>query len=101
MHTLKIGYGCFLQVGSSSSYAGHHCSWCDSPEGVKYKLFAAANQDRPRWGDFPEKLDLNYIRGLKEKGNVYFILHKMQSIELNDNSIFLQGSGLTGYKSLY
>ena len=29
---------------------------------------AAQKDDKPRWGDYPEKLDLAYITGLIEKG---------------------------------
>jgi len=29
---------------------------------------AAQKDDKPRWGDYPEKLDLTYIAGLIDKG---------------------------------
>jgi hypothetical protein len=28
----------FLQIGSASQPAGHHCSWCTTPEGISVKL---------------------------------------------------------------
>ena len=35
-----------------------------SPEGIKTKLQSAQRHDQPRWGDFPDKLDLQYLAGL-------------------------------------
>ena len=40
------------------NYAGHHCSWCYSPEGIRTKLISAQRADQPRWGDDPEKLQV-------------------------------------------
>ena len=57
-----------LQIGYSHNYAGHHCSWCFKPEGIREKLLAAQKSDTPRWGDYPEKLDLNYINSLIKEG---------------------------------
>lgn len=55
-------------AGTKEHYAGFHCSWCYNPEGIRTKLLSAHVDDKPRWGDFPEKLDLNYIHGLIRKG---------------------------------
>ncbi|KAJ7992130.1 hypothetical protein DPEC_G00275350 [Dallia pectoralis] len=55
-------------IGSPIHYAGWHCSWCFAPEGIYYKLVAAQNGDFPRWGSFPEKRDLTYIKNLIRTG---------------------------------
>ena len=55
-------------IGRTGSYAGFHCSWCYRPEGIQLKLTSAQKDDKPRWGDFPEKLDLGYIAGLIQNG---------------------------------
>uniref|UniRef100_A0A3P8YZ44 Beta-1,4-mannosyl-glycoprotein 4-beta-N-acetylglucosaminyltransferase b n=1 Tax=Esox lucius TaxID=8010 RepID=A0A3P8YZ44_ESOLU len=55
-------------VGSPFHFAGWHCSWCFSPEGIHFKLISAQNGDFPRWGDYEDKRDLNYIRDLIRTG---------------------------------
>uniref|UniRef100_A0A8C7C6K7 Beta-1,4-mannosyl-glycoprotein 4-beta-N-acetylglucosaminyltransferase n=1 Tax=Oncorhynchus kisutch TaxID=8019 RepID=A0A8C7C6K7_ONCKI len=40
--------------------------WCS--EGISQKLISAQNGDFPRWGDYVEKRDLNYIKGLIRTG---------------------------------
>ncbi|XP_059188699.1 beta-1,4-mannosyl-glycoprotein 4-beta-N-acetylglucosaminyltransferase isoform X1 [Centropristis striata] len=55
-------------VGSPFHFAGWHCSWCFSPEGIYFKLVSAQNGDFPRWGDYEDKRDLNYIRDLIRTG---------------------------------
>ncbi|XP_061576553.1 beta-1,4-mannosyl-glycoprotein 4-beta-N-acetylglucosaminyltransferase isoform X2 [Cololabis saira] len=55
-------------VGSPFHFAGWHCSWCFSPEGIYFKLVSAQNGDFPRWGDYEDKRDLNYIRNLIRTG---------------------------------
>ena len=55
-------------AGTLEHYAGFHCSWCYSPEGIRTKLLSAHADDKPRWGDFPEKLDLGYIASLIRDG---------------------------------
>ncbi|TSX99882.1 Beta-1,4-mannosyl-glycoprotein 4-beta-N-acetylglucosaminyltransferase [Bagarius yarrelli] len=55
-------------IGSPVHYAGWHCSWCFTPEGIYYKLISAQNGDFPRWGDFEEKRKLSYIRELIRTG---------------------------------
>lgn len=54
--------------GNREHYAGFHCSWCYSPQGIRTKLLSAHADDKPRWGDFQEKLDLDYIRRLIRDG---------------------------------
>ncbi|KAM7419744.1 hypothetical protein PAMA_016707 [Pampus argenteus] len=55
-------------VGSPFHFAGWHCSWCFTPEGINFKLVSAQNGDFPRWGDYEDKRDLNYIRDLIRTG---------------------------------
>lgn len=55
-------------VGSPFHYAGWHCSWCFKPEGIYFKLVSAQNGDFPRWGDYEDKRDLDYIRNLIKTG---------------------------------
>lgn len=55
-------------VGSPFHFAGWHCSWCFTPAGIYFKLVSAQNGDFPRWGDYEDKRDLNYIRDLIRTG---------------------------------
>ncbi|KAM4652845.1 beta-1,4-mannosyl-glycoprotein 4-beta-N-acetylglucosaminyltransferase [Discoglossus pictus] len=55
-------------LGSPLHFAGWHCSWCFPPEGIHFKLISAQNGDFPRWGDYEDKRDLNYIRWLIKTG---------------------------------
>ncbi|XP_075939142.1 beta-1,4-mannosyl-glycoprotein 4-beta-N-acetylglucosaminyltransferase isoform X1 [Anarhichas minor] len=55
-------------VGSPFHFAGWHCSWCFTPTGIYFKLVSAQNGDFPRWGDYEDKRDLNYIRDLIRTG---------------------------------
>ncbi|XP_066518988.1 beta-1,4-mannosyl-glycoprotein 4-beta-N-acetylglucosaminyltransferase isoform X2 [Hoplias malabaricus] len=55
-------------LGSPFHFAGWHCSWCFTPEGIHLKLVSAQNGDFPRWGDYEDKRDLNYIRELIRTG---------------------------------
>ncbi|XP_073405578.1 beta-1,4-mannosyl-glycoprotein 4-beta-N-acetylglucosaminyltransferase isoform X2 [Dendrobates tinctorius] len=55
-------------IGSPLHFAGWHCSWCFPPEGIHFKLISAQNGDFPRWGDYEDKRDLNYIRWLIKTG---------------------------------
>ncbi|KAB5517628.1 hypothetical protein PHYPO_G00169360 [Pangasianodon hypophthalmus] len=55
-------------IGSPVHYAGWHCSWCFTPDGIYYKLISAQNGDFPRWGDYEEKRKLGYIRELIRTG---------------------------------
>jgi beta-1,4-mannosyl-glycoprotein beta-1,4-N-acetylglucosaminyltransferase len=63
--------------------AGWHCSWCCSTECVLVKLVSAQNGDFPRWGDFPEKRNITYIRSLIKRG-LWFddkSFHKLRTID--------------------
>ncbi|XP_066563248.1 beta-1,4-mannosyl-glycoprotein 4-beta-N-acetylglucosaminyltransferase isoform X2 [Amia ocellicauda] len=55
-------------LGSPFHFAGWHCSWCFTPEGIHFKLVSAQNGDFPRWGDYEDKRDLGYIRELIRTG---------------------------------
>jgi len=55
-------------IGTLDHYAGYHCSWCYSPEGIRTKLLSAQKNDEPRWGNFPEKTNLTYISHLIRTG---------------------------------
>ncbi|KAF7686490.1 beta-1,4-mannosyl-glycoprotein 4-beta-N-acetylglucosaminyltransferase a isoform X2 [Silurus meridionalis] len=55
-------------IGSPVHYAGWHCSWCFTPEGIYNKLISAQNGDFPRWGDYKEKRKLSYIKHLIKTG---------------------------------
>ncbi|XP_036425939.1 beta-1,4-mannosyl-glycoprotein 4-beta-N-acetylglucosaminyltransferase [Colossoma macropomum] len=55
-------------LGSPFHFAGWHCSWCFTPEGIHLKLVSAQNGDFPRWGDYEDKRNLNYIRELIRTG---------------------------------
>ncbi|XP_048870186.1 beta-1,4-mannosyl-glycoprotein 4-beta-N-acetylglucosaminyltransferase [Brienomyrus brachyistius] len=55
-------------IGSPFHFAGWHCSWCFTPEGIRLKLISAQNGDFPRWGDYEDKRDLDYIRELIRTG---------------------------------
>ena len=48
--------------------AGWHCSWCCSVECIAIKLVSAQNGDFPRWGDYPEKRNVTYIKNLVRSG---------------------------------
>jgi beta-1,4-mannosyl-glycoprotein beta-1,4-N-acetylglucosaminyltransferase len=55
-------------LGDGGAHAGWHCSWCMPPDRIQIKLISALNADFPRWGDFPDKRDLTYIRNLIKTG---------------------------------
>eukprot|EP00095_Tigriopus_kingsejongensis_P000459 snap_masked-scaffold217_size252476-processed-gene-1.4 protein:Tk00459 transcript:snap_masked-scaffold217_size252476-processed-gene-1.4-mRNA-1 annotation:"hypothetical protein DAPPUDRAFT_50861" len=55
-------------AGTLDHYAGFHCSWCYSPQGIRTKLLSAQQHDKPRWGDYPEKTNVSYISGLIQNG---------------------------------
>ena len=73
MNALKtvraISLHLFFQIGYLNHYAGHHCSWCLDASSIRSKLLAAQKADTPRWGDYPEKLDLKYIQNLIDTGS--------------------------------
>ncbi|XP_040565710.1 beta-1,4-mannosyl-glycoprotein 4-beta-N-acetylglucosaminyltransferase [Lepeophtheirus salmonis] len=62
-HDVKV-----WNIGTLGHYAGYHCSWCFQPEGIRRKLLSAQKNDKPRWGDYPEKTNLTYIQKLIKSG---------------------------------
>ena len=57
--------------GNAAHPVGLHCSWCLSPEHIVIKLMSAINADFPRWGDYPDRRKLPYIKNIIHKG-IYF-----------------------------
>lgn len=55
-------------IGDQLKTMGWHCSWCKDPEGIRTKLVSAVNADFPRWGDYPHKQKIDYIKSLIQKG---------------------------------
>ncbi|XP_022246535.1 beta-1,4-mannosyl-glycoprotein 4-beta-N-acetylglucosaminyltransferase-like [Limulus polyphemus] len=55
-------------IGSSSETSGWHCSWCFPLKEFPIKLRSAQSDDGPRWGDYPEKYNLKYIKHLIKTG---------------------------------
>ena len=55
-------------LGNSPHYAGFHCSWCFPPAGIRDKLASAQAEDKPRWGDYPDKMELGYLQSLIKTG---------------------------------
>ena len=51
-----------------------------SPEGIKTKLQSAQRHDQPRWGDYPDKLDLQYLAGLVRTGQWFDGTHPFISV---------------------
>ena len=68
-------------IGTAEHYGGHHCSWCLSPEGIRTKLLSAHVDDKPRWGDYPDKTDLSYIRRLIRNGEWFDGTHPFVSAD--------------------
>ncbi|XP_040566404.1 beta-1,4-mannosyl-glycoprotein 4-beta-N-acetylglucosaminyltransferase isoform X2 [Lepeophtheirus salmonis] len=78
-HNLKT-----WSIGSIGHYAGYHCSWCLQPEGIREKLLSAQREDRPRWGNYPEKTKLTYIRSLIESGGWFDGSYPTLRVDVND-----------------
>jgi len=57
-----------LQISIKNLHTGHHCSWCYPAEGIRIKLSSAHLDDSPRWGNYPEKLEIPYINKLIRTG---------------------------------
>ncbi|XP_050715550.1 uncharacterized protein LOC126998157 isoform X2 [Eriocheir sinensis] len=55
-------------LGSAGHYAGWHCSWCFSPVNIVVKMNSAQADDKPRWGNMPEKKNLTYIASRIREG---------------------------------
>ena len=76
-------------LGNSPHYAGWHCSWCYPPTGIKIKLESAQRHDKPRWGDFPDKLNLDYIASLIRNGEWFDGNQSLIPVELTDTASHL------------
>ncbi|XP_076056274.1 uncharacterized protein LOC143034218 [Oratosquilla oratoria] len=55
-------------AGIPGHYAGWHCSWCFDVNGLVRKMEAAQVNDTPRWGDFPQKKNHDYLHSLIVEG---------------------------------
>ena len=73
-------------LGNSPHYAGWHCSWCYPPSGIKIKLQSAQRHDKPRWGDFPDKLNLDYIASLIRNGEWFDGKHPLIPVNRRNTS---------------
>lgn len=60
-----------FKIGTANASAGHHCSWCLGAEGIRTKMLSAQKQDKPRWGDMPDKTRIPYIEKLIRKGRYF------------------------------
>ena len=56
------------KFGNRKYKTGWHCSWCFGIPEMKIKLTSAMNGDFPRWGDYIEKQNETYLKGLVQKG---------------------------------
>ncbi|CAD5115156.1 DgyrCDS4160 [Dimorphilus gyrociliatus] len=78
--------------GNKSHPSGWHCSWCVSLERKRVKLVSAQNGDFPRWGDYPEKRNLTYIKRIVSKG--LWFDDKSEMTVVSKNSYFYAPCGL-------
>ena len=69
--------------GTKTDPAGWHCSWCCPLECILDKLVSAQNGDFPRWGDFPAKRNLTYIRHLVKTGTWFDDVSKLTKAKNN------------------
>ena len=76
-------------MGQIGHYGGWHCSWCYSPEGIRTKLQSAQRDDKPRWGDYPDKLDLQYIAGLVRTGQWFDGNHSLISVSQKNTPLHI------------
>ncbi|CAD5115157.1 unnamed protein product [Dimorphilus gyrociliatus] len=86
-------------IGSEQYPAGWHCSWCGSPETVRHKLESAINADFPRWGNYPEKRKLPFIKSLINNG-IWFD-EQSRFTKCNNNSKFYAPPYLLRYRETY
>ncbi|XP_023327678.1 beta-1,4-mannosyl-glycoprotein 4-beta-N-acetylglucosaminyltransferase [Eurytemora carolleeae] len=68
-------------IGSVGHYAGYHCSWCMPIPGIQNKLISAQSDDGPRWGDYPEKVEPDFIENIRESGTWFDLVSKFRLIE--------------------
>ena len=47
---------------------GWHCSWCFNIRDFQIKMLSAQRSDAPRWGNFPEKLEPEYLKSMIRDG---------------------------------
>lgn len=45
-----------------SNFAGWHCTYCFTVEGIRVKMMSLINEDFPRWGDDWKKLEVEDVR---------------------------------------
>jgi len=69
------------RLGSLNHYAGSHCSWCFSTPDIQTKLISAQSDDGPRWGDFPEKVDADFINSIRESGSWFDLDAKFKKVQ--------------------
>ncbi|CAF0899478.1 unnamed protein product, partial [Didymodactylos carnosus] len=79
------GYVTLFDIPNKVFYfprAGWHCSWCFTPKNVAIKLISAQNGDFPRWGDYPEKRSITYIKN-NIKNGLWFDGKSLGAVNLN------------------
>ena len=88
------GGGILLEwyFGDGGSHAGWYCSWCMSPDRIQIKLISALNADFPRWGNYPDKRDLTYIRNLIKTGTWFDDKTTFNTLVDKDSDSFLAPS---------
>ena len=74
----------FWVIGEGKVAVGWHCSYCFKPEWIRVKLISAQNGDFPRWGDFPDKLNLIYLRSLIFSGKDFNGKSSMQRSPIDE-----------------
>ncbi|XP_042890840.1 beta-1,4-mannosyl-glycoprotein 4-beta-N-acetylglucosaminyltransferase-like [Penaeus japonicus] len=70
-------------AGTIGHYAGWHCSWCFSPPNIIKKMDSAQANDKPRWGDYPEKKNIAYITSRLWEGRWFD--DKLQLLRVKDS----------------
>lgn len=87
-------------AGTVGHYAGWHCSWCFSPPNIVKKMDAAQANDKPRWGDYPEKKSLTYISSRLWRGRWFD--DKLQLLRVtNSNQRFYAPKYFLEHPDLY
>jgi len=77
-HNVTIGK---WTIGDIGHYAGFHCSWCFSTPDIQNKLKSAQSEDKPRWGDYADRLDPDFIDNLRETGTWFDKKGKFNMVE--------------------